>query len=98
MNAAIQKTHFHKYILSILIIILLAATLGYLLIGNLSRGKHKHPNVLLITIDALRADHLGCYGYRLETSPNIDKFAKSGVLFTDCTVQWPKTWPSTTGR
>jgi arylsulfatase len=76
------------------LVIILAATLGYLLIGNLSRGKHKHPNVLLITIDALRADHLGCYGYRLETSPNIDKFAKSGVLFIDCTVQWPKTWPS----
>jgi arylsulfatase A-like enzyme len=80
--------------LYISLVVILAATLGYLLIGNLSRGRHKHPNVLLITIDTLRADHLGCYGYRLETSPNIDKFAKSGVLFTDCTVQWPKTWPS----
>ena len=38
-------------------------------------------NVLLITIDSLRADHLGCYGYSRNTSPNIDKLAKKGVLF-----------------
>jgi len=52
------------------------------------------PNVLLLTIDTLRADHLGCYGHRLETSPNIDALAGRGVRFADCSVQWPKTWPS----
>ena len=52
------------------------------------------PNVLLITIDTLRADRLGGYGYRLPTSPGIDRLAQRGVKFTDCTVQWPKTWPS----
>lgn len=39
------------------------------------------PNVILITIDALRADHLGCYGYHQNTSPNIDKLASNGTLF-----------------
>lgn len=39
-------------------------------------------NVLLITVDALRADHLSCLGYHRKTTPNIDNLAKSGVLFT----------------
>jgi arylsulfatase A-like enzyme len=52
------------------------------------------PNVLLITVDTLRADRLGSYGYRLPTSPAIDQLAGRGVRFGDCTVQWPKTWPS----
>ncbi|MFC1658052.1 sulfatase, partial [Candidatus Omnitrophota bacterium] len=38
-------------------------------------------NIVLIVIDALRADHLGCYGYKRNTSPNIDNFAKEGVRF-----------------
>lgn len=52
------------------------------------------PNVLLITIDTLRADHVGAYGYRLDTTPNIDALAARGVRFADATVPWPKTWPS----
>jgi len=39
------------------------------------------PNVLFISIDTLRSDHLGCYGYNRQTSPNIDKLAKSGAVF-----------------
>ena len=41
------------------------------------------PNVILIVIDTLRADHLGCYGYPLDTSPNIDAFASEGLLFAN---------------
>jgi arylsulfatase A-like enzyme len=52
------------------------------------------PNVLLVTVDTLRADRLGCYGYPLGTTPAIDELAREGVRFVDCTVQWPKTWPS----
>jgi hypothetical protein len=37
--------------------------------------KHDEFNVILISFDTLRADHLGCYGYERETSPNIDAFA-----------------------
>lgn len=51
-------------------------------------------NVILLTIDALRADHLGCYGYKRNTSPNIDKFASNGVLFENTVAQIPKTGPS----
>src|SRR3972149_1191665 len=37
-------------------------------------------NVLFITVDPLRADHLGCYGYQRDTSPNVDRLAAQGVL------------------
>ena len=40
-------------------------------------------NVLIVTIDALRADHLGCYGYTRATSPFIDSLAAQGVLFEE---------------
>ena len=38
-------------------------------------------NVVLVSIDTLRADHLGCYGYGRDTSPHIDAFARGAVLF-----------------
>lgn len=46
----------------------------------------KH-NVLFVTFDALRADHLGCYGYERDTSPNLDAFAKEAYVFTDAMAQ-----------
>jgi len=42
------------------------------------------PNIVLITVDALRADHLSCYGYKRKTSPNIDNLASQGVIFANC--------------
>lgn len=45
------------------------------------KSGHKF-NVILITIDALRPDHLSCYGYNRNTSPNIDKLAREGIMFT----------------
>lgn len=41
------------------------------------------PNIILITIDSLRSDHLGCYGYHRNTSPTIDSLASMGVLFSE---------------
>lgn len=43
--------------------------------------KTSRPNIILITIDCLRFDHLGCYGYYRRTSPNIDNLASRGALF-----------------
>jgi arylsulfatase A-like enzyme len=59
-----------------------------------SRERPERPNVLLISIDTLRADRVGAYGYQLETTPAIDALAARGVRFADVTVPWPKTWPS----
>ena len=39
------------------------------------------PNILLIAIDSIRADHMSCYGYERLTTPHIDRFAQSGTLF-----------------
>jgi arylsulfatase A-like enzyme len=57
-------------------------------------GKKPNTNVLVITIDTLRADHLGCYGYAKPTSPRLDAFAKQGVLFEKVLCQSPETLPS----
>ena len=53
-------------------------------------GREGPPNVVLISLDTLRADHLSCYGYGRETSPRIDALAASGVLFEDAvsTTSW----------
>ena len=51
-------------------------------------------NLLLVTIDTLRADHLSAYGYERPTSPVIDRLAATGVRFERPAVQWPKTGPS----
>jgi arylsulfatase A-like enzyme len=48
----------------------------------------------LITVDTLRADHLGAYGYRRPTSPYLDQLAQRGVTFDWAIAQWPKTGPS----
>ena len=48
-------------------------------------------NVLLVTVDTLRADHLSVYGYPRATSPNIDALAAKGVVFDRAFTYWPKT-------
>jgi arylsulfatase A-like enzyme len=52
------------------------------------------PDFVLITIDTLRADHLGSYGYPRDTSPNIDRFAEGAVLFEHTVAPMPMTLPS----
>ena len=43
--------------------------------------RRRKPNILLIGIDSLRADHMSCYGYPKLTTPHIDRFAQGGTLF-----------------
>ena len=57
-------------------------------------SSREDVNVILIVIDALRADHLGCYGYEKKTSPHLDAFAREGVLFKNCYSQSSWTKPS----
>ncbi len=54
-----------------------------------------HPNVILVSIDTLRADHLSLYGYRRSTTPNLEAWAsRSAVTFRNAVVQAPATYPS----
>jgi|GEM_PF-629563 len=46
-------------------------------------GRYKGYNVILIVLDGMRPDHLGCYGYPQKTSPNIDSLADHGAVFTN---------------
>ncbi|MFB3827321.1 MAG: sulfatase [Bryobacteraceae bacterium] len=57
---------------------------------------HARPNVILIVEDSLRADHLGCYGYRHATSPAIDRMAAEGVRFENMFCSGLPTHPAFT--
>lgn len=56
--------------------------------------KKEDYNVILISIDTLRADHLGAYGYHRNTSPNIDRLAEKSYVFEEAVAQSTHTTPS----
>jgi arylsulfatase A-like enzyme len=57
-------------------------------------SRLRQPNVLLITVDTLRADHLGSYGFTGAHTPNLDQLARQGVRFNRAICQLPQTNPS----
>ena len=63
---------------------------------GVTNGGEDSPrlNVLLISIDTTRADHLACYGHPSVETPNIDRLATGGTLFLHCTSAVPITLPS----
>jgi choline-sulfatase len=67
------------------------AFLAALAVGARAEDK---PNVLLITVDTLRADHLGVYGYKRGATPNIDHLARDGTRFEWAIAHAPLTLPS----
>ena len=71
--------------------------LGILFFSSSALSKEtKNPplNVLIITVDTLRADHVGCYGYRPIKTPQIDALAGEGVLFEKAFTPVPTTLPA----
>lgn len=65
----------------------------YTLAGDI-KSECLYPNILLLTVDTLRANHLSCYGYEYPTSPNIDRLAEKGLVFDNCITEVPLTCPS----
>jgi arylsulfatase A-like enzyme len=57
-------------------------------------GRKPFGNIILIIVDTVRADHLGCYGYHRDTTPCIDSLASRGVRYTRVTAGEPWTLPS----
>ena len=51
-------------------------------------------NILLVSVDTLRADRLSCYGYQRNHTPNIDRWAAEGVLFRKAYTEFPLTLPA----
>src|SRR5882724_11172523 len=56
--------------------------------------RHAASNIILITIDTVRADHLGCYGAKNIQTPTLDSLARDGTVFERAISQVPLTWPS----
>jgi arylsulfatase A-like enzyme/Tfp pilus assembly protein PilF len=73
---------------------------GWLVMAGLLPGSTQTAdaplNVVLISIDTLRADHVGCYGYQQVRTPNIDALAADGVRFSKAYTPVPITLPSHT--
>ncbi|HYL05053.1 MAG TPA: sulfatase-like hydrolase/transferase [Thermoanaerobaculia bacterium] len=57
-------------------------------------GRRHQPNLLVVTLDTTRADHLGCYGFSLARTPAIDRLAAEGVRCSDAITAAPITLPS----
>jgi choline-sulfatase len=73
-----------------LVVVLVVAAGVWLWVGR----THRRPNLLLVTIDTLRADHVGAYGYAPATTPTLDGLARRGVRFDAVQAAVPLTGPS----
>src|SRR5512137_3037798 len=66
--------------------------------GDVARCLHdiagRAPNIVLITMDTTRADHLPAYGYGGGRTPNLDRLAARGTLFEQCVTSSPFTLPA----
>jgi arylsulfatase len=71
----------------LLLLVLLGGSAG-------PRAEAALPNIVLVTLDTTRLDHLGCYGYFRATSPSIDRFAAECLVFDGCIVPISTTLPS----
>ena len=76
----------------VVLVVAAAAVVGALAVWPPGRGERL--NVLLITLDTLRADRLGCYGYSAARTPALDGFAGQGLRFTQAFTHVPLTLPS----
>ena len=78
-----------------------ALLVGLVLLASLSCQRRgvtpadlRNANVILVTLDTTRADHIGAYGYGRARTPNLDRLAKEGVLFEHCITPTAYTLPS----
>ncbi len=85
-----------------MVLVVLAITAVTAAFGQGTQGSQKRngetrihkPSVVLITIDTLRADHVGCYGAKGVKTPELDGLARDGIVFERAISQVPLTWPS----
>ena len=97
-----SKKFIHSVFIAIAVFIALSLLADSYLVNNMpylpSKADLKdYPNIIIISLITMRADHLSSYGYRLETSPNIDKLAENGVLFENAISPSPLAQPSHAG-
>lgn len=85
----------HNFIFIVIIFIIMCFILDVYLLKNISVPISRfdlkgYPNIIIITLDTVRADHLSLYDYPLNTSPNLKKFAKNSIVFTNAVS--PSSW------
>lgn len=92
-----------KNIIALVIVLLAVAGGSYFLFHlkssrpNFYYDSHQRKlNVVLITVDTLRADRLGCYGFTPDVTQTMDSWAARGIRFENCISQTPLTFPSHT--
>jgi arylsulfatase A-like enzyme/Flp pilus assembly protein TadD len=96
----IVRTLSHYMVTLTVTLTVLGVGVGWLILRTtnglpaLSQGAMKGHNVLLITIDTLRADRLGCYGSTKGLTPNLDRLAAEGIRFDDVLAHVPMTLPA----
>ena len=74
--------------------LLLLSALAALAAAAASRSAQRFPNVLIVTVDTLRADRLSAYGYGRRTTPNLDRLLASGARFAEARTVEPLTNPA----
>lgn len=98
MNIMIAKSFVYSYICIMMsrfvMFLCIVVSIFSILSCEPDRIKEDAPNILLITVDTLRMDHLSIYGYPRQTSPNIDALGSDGAVFTESRAQATSTMPS----
>lgn len=83
---------------AVVLLVLVALILGAVVFGKrlitIERPQRGRPNILLFSLDTLRADRLGTYGYSRATSPFLDSLAAQGTIFENAVAPAPWTLPS----
>lgn len=79
------------FLISLLCLLVIGASIS---VTFMKQNSAERSNVILIVSETLRADHLGCYGYPRNTSPNLDYLSRQAMLFTNAYAQAPSTRPN----
>ncbi len=84
------------FFLTVLLLISISViiVIGLVIYLNTQKRDERNLNLILISVDTLRPDHMGIYGYNKNTTPNIDKWAKNATVFTNVHTFIPATYPS----
>lgn len=89
----LHKIGQHLLFLSLSLLLAMALIIGKFILFDSNLPKNQ-PNIILITLDTLRADHLNCYGYPRDTTPFLDQLAQNNVFYTHCFSNAPWTAPA----
>jgi arylsulfatase A-like enzyme len=98
MTAALPKTHLQKQLMTLVIAAIVGACSPVGEEGDGGKASRaaspKRPNVVILVVDTLRADHLSTYGYARRTSPYLDRVAEESVVFESAFTVMSHTLPA----